>query len=231
MDTGIGRSAYSIMEQGKIDQILSSRPEDRRAIFEEAAGITRFKSQRKEALRKLEATEANLLRLDDIIKEVRRQIGSMQRQAAKARRYQTLLAELKTFETHAARQQWEKIEEHREAGQNELAGFRARQAELEGDIEGGESELAARRAGLAAMEERLEETRRKVTDLRSRISNHENRLVFNREKGFEYSGLVSRYQAEMIAGRERMAAAEVAIGGIGGCSSGRTGCRSRALGG
>ena len=211
MDTGIGRSAYSIMEQGKIDQILSSRPEDRRAIFEEAAGITRFKSQRKEALRKLEATEANLLRLDDIIKEVRRQIGSMQRQAAKARRYQTLLAELKTFETHAARQQWEKIEEHREAGQNELAGFRARQAELEGDIEGGESELAARRAGLAAMEERLEETRRKVTDLRSRISNHENRLVFNREKGFEYSGLVSRYQAEMIAGRERMAAAEVAI--------------------
>ena len=60
MDTGIGRSAYSIMEQGKIDQILSSRPEDRRAIFEEAAGITKYKSQKKEALRKLENTEANL---------------------------------------------------------------------------------------------------------------------------------------------------------------------------
>jgi chromosome segregation protein len=56
MDTGIGRSAYSIMEQGKIDAILSSRPEDRRAIFEEAAGITKYKSQKKEALRKLEAT-------------------------------------------------------------------------------------------------------------------------------------------------------------------------------
>jgi len=60
MDTGIGRSAYSIMEQGKIDTILSSRPEDRRAIFEEAAGITKYKSQKKEALRKLENTEANL---------------------------------------------------------------------------------------------------------------------------------------------------------------------------
>src|SRR5437773_12091658 len=59
MDTGIGRSAYSIMEQGKIDLILSSKPEDRRAIFEEAAGITKFKAQRREALRKLEATEAN----------------------------------------------------------------------------------------------------------------------------------------------------------------------------
>src|SRR5258707_13973486 len=74
MDTGIGRTAYSIMEQGKIDQILSSRPEDRRAIFEEAAGITRYKAQKKEALRKLEYTDANLLRLADILKEVKRQI-------------------------------------------------------------------------------------------------------------------------------------------------------------
>ncbi|MDQ6623967.1 MAG: AAA family ATPase, partial [Verrucomicrobiota bacterium] len=60
-DTGVGRSAYSIMEQGKIDLILSSRPEDRRTVFEEAAGITKYKGQKKEALRKLEATEANLL--------------------------------------------------------------------------------------------------------------------------------------------------------------------------
>src|SRR6266853_3421265 len=63
LGTGIGRSAYSIMEQGKIDAILSSKPEDRRSIFEEAAGITKYKAQKKEALRKLEATEANLLRL------------------------------------------------------------------------------------------------------------------------------------------------------------------------
>jgi chromosome segregation protein len=58
-DTGVGRSAYSIMEQGKIDLILSSRPEDRRTVFEEAAGITKYKTQKREALRKLEATEAN----------------------------------------------------------------------------------------------------------------------------------------------------------------------------
>ena len=69
-DTGIARSAYSMMEQGKIDMILSSRPEDRRAVFEEAAGITKYKTQKREALRKLEATEANLLRIGDIIKSV-----------------------------------------------------------------------------------------------------------------------------------------------------------------
>jgi chromosome segregation protein len=211
MDTGIGRSAYSIMEQGKIDQILSSRPEDRRAIFEEAAGITRFKSQRKEALRKLEATEANLLRLDDIVKEVNRQIGSMQRQAAKAKRYQTLLAELRTFETHSARQQWEFIEDKRQSGAAELGGLRGLQAELEGEIEGGESELAARRAGLAAMEEQLEAARRSANDLRSRISNHENRIVFNKEKETEYLGLISRYEGEMAGARERLHAAEGAL--------------------
>ena len=115
MDTGIGRSAYSIMEQGNIDMILSSRPEDRRAIFEEAAGITKYKAQKKEALRKLEATEANLLRLSDIIKEVKRQIGSLQRQAGKARRYQSLIADLKLLETHAAKRQFDLLAEQQES--------------------------------------------------------------------------------------------------------------------
>src|SRR5437764_14242981 len=83
-DTGIARTAYSMMEQGRIDMILSSRPEDRRAVFEEAAGITKYKTQKREALRKLEATDANLLRIGDVIKEVKRQIGALQRQAGKA---------------------------------------------------------------------------------------------------------------------------------------------------
>ncbi|NDI18010.1 MAG: hypothetical protein EBY83_08645, partial [Verrucomicrobia bacterium] len=98
LDTGIGRAAYSIMEQGKIDQILSSKPEDRRAIFEEAAGVMRFKVQKREAERKLEGTEANLLRLADILREVRRQIGSLQRQAGKARRHREIFDKLKRLD-------------------------------------------------------------------------------------------------------------------------------------
>src|SRR6266550_3799522 len=120
-DTGVGRSAYSMMEQGKIDMILSSRPEDRRAIFEEAAGITKYKAQKKEALRKLEATDANLLRLTDIIREVKRQIGSLQRQAGKARRYQSLLGDLKLLETHHAKRQFDSLEEQRGTTAGELA--------------------------------------------------------------------------------------------------------------
>src|SRR5207253_9645856 len=109
-DTGVARAAYSMMEQGKIDMVLSSRPEDRRAVFEEAAGITKYKNQKREALRKLEATEANLLRIGDVIKEVKRQIGSLQRQAGKARRYQTLLADLRTLDMHHSRKQLESLE-------------------------------------------------------------------------------------------------------------------------
>ncbi len=131
MDTGIGRSAYSIMEQGKIDQILSSRPEDRRAIFEEAAGITKYKFQRKEALRKLEATEANLLRLADIIKEVKRQIGSVQRQANKARRYQGMLDDLKTLELHHAQRQWAELDGSRATSREELDSLAAQAYEME----------------------------------------------------------------------------------------------------
>ncbi|MDR1789331.1 MAG: AAA family ATPase, partial [Opitutaceae bacterium] len=90
MDTGIGRTSYSIMAQGQIDQILSSKPEERRAVFEEAAGITKYKSQRREALQKLALTDQNLARVNDVIGEVSRQIGSLRRQASKALRHKKL---------------------------------------------------------------------------------------------------------------------------------------------
>src|SRR6201987_3434639 len=120
-DTGIARTAYSMMEQGRIDMILSSRPEDRRAVFEETAGITKYKTQKREALRKLEATEANLLRIGDVIKEVKRQIGSLQRQAGKARRYQALSGDLRVLETHHARKQFDSLEADLARCQREIA--------------------------------------------------------------------------------------------------------------
>src|SRR6187549_771044 len=169
MDTGIGRSAYSIMEQGKIDLILSSRPEDRRAIFEEAAGITKYKFQRKEALRKLEATEANLIRLADILKEVKRQIGSVQRQAAKARRYQAMLDDLRTLETHHAQRQWGELESSRGASKEELDALSVRQYEIEVAVSAKDEEASAQRAAVEEMEVRLTAARQAVQDLRQRI--------------------------------------------------------------
>ncbi len=89
-DTGIGKSAYSIMEQGRIDQLLSTKPEDRRYIFEEAAGITRFRVRGAEAERKLEKTEENMRHIEGILEEVRRSYNSLRIQAEKAESYRVL---------------------------------------------------------------------------------------------------------------------------------------------
>ncbi len=211
MDTGIGRSAYSIMEQGKIDMILSSRPEDRRTIFEEAAGITKYKAQKKEALRKLEATESNLVRLADIIKEVKRQIGSLQRQAGKARRYQTLLTDLKLLETHAAKRQFDLLSEQRDATGAEQSRLVDRQTECEQEIEAQESHISVQRSALSEMEAQLNAARQGVADLRTRISNHENRIIHNEERAEEFHALVSRYQGDVSGAEEKLRVAETQL--------------------
>lgn len=94
MDTGAGPKAYSIVEQGQIAKIISSKPEDRRVLIEEAAGIVKFKARKKESLRKIEATRLNLLRINDIITEIERQLASLERQAQKARLYKNYKEEL-----------------------------------------------------------------------------------------------------------------------------------------
>src|SRR5437870_1506716 len=141
-DTGIARAAYSMMEQGKIDMILSSRPEDRRTVFEEAAGVTKYKTQKREALRKLEATEANLLRIGDIIKEVKRQIGSLQRQAGKARRYQALHDDLRVLDTHHARQELDLLEREIRVRREDIKRLTENEQSTRAKIDNAENVLA-----------------------------------------------------------------------------------------
>jgi chromosome segregation protein len=96
MGSGLGPESYAIIEQGRIGQILSSKPQDRRAVIEEAAGITKYKSRRRLAEAKLESSKQNLARVFDILEEVTRQVNSLKRQASKAKRYQELKGELET---------------------------------------------------------------------------------------------------------------------------------------
>jgi chromosome segregation protein len=98
MDTGLGSKAYSIIEQGKIGLILSSKPTDRRALIEEAAGITKYKARRKQTSVKLEAAQQNLLRVNDIVHEVEKQLDGLKRQASRARRYRALRDEMQGLE-------------------------------------------------------------------------------------------------------------------------------------
>src|SRR3989440_1682736 len=175
-DTGIARSAYSMMEQGKIDMILSSRPEDRRAVFEEAAGITKYKAQKREALRKLEATEANLLRIGDIIKEVKRQIGSLQRQAGKARRYQALHADLRVLETHYSRKQLDALEADLDACQEEVGRLTESEHTSRAKIDREEGELAEERRALDKIDIEVADIRAEAQRLQSEVAAHRSRI-------------------------------------------------------
>ena len=98
MDTGIGKDGYSIIGQGKIDQILSNKSEDRRNVFEEAAGIVKFKTRKEESEKKLERTKLNLLRINDILTEIESNLGPLKEQSERARKYLDLKEELKNIE-------------------------------------------------------------------------------------------------------------------------------------
>ena len=204
MDTGVGRSAYSIMEQGKIDQILSNRPEDRRAIFEEAAGITKFKAQKKEALRKLEYTESNLVRVQDIIKEVKRQIGSLQRQAAKARRYQSILNDLRVFDTHLSHKNYRALSTELESLRTQLnQGEEARQIH-EVEIAQQEIELDAFRQRLQEIEAEAGTVRDGMQTLRNRVFSAESRISTNHERTAESSALIERHRLDIFQAEEKI---------------------------
>ena len=196
-DTGIARTAYSMMEQGRIDMILSSRPEDRRAVFEEAAGITKYKTQKREALRKLEATEANLLRIGDVIKEVKRQIGSLQRQAGKARRYQALHADLRVLETHHARKELNSLEHEVAACREEIDRLTQSERSTHGKIDNNESALGDERRALDTIDVEIADSHAAVQRLDSEIAAHRNRIEFNKQRAEELAGFIERARREI----------------------------------
>src|SRR5882762_5979882 len=196
-DTGIGRAAYSMMEQGKIDMILSSRPEDRRVVFEEAAGVTKYKTQKREALRKLEATDANLLRIGDIIKEVKRQIGSLQRQAGKARRYQALHADLQVLDTHFSYRKLQSLEQELSECPAENARVSEAEQTTRDQINDGEARLAAARRGLDAADEKITGARAKVQQLENEIASLRHRIEFNEKHAMELQQWIDRSRREI----------------------------------
>jgi chromosome segregation protein len=204
MDTGIGRTAYSIMEQGKIDLILSSRPEDRRAIFEDAAGITKYKAQKKEALRKLEYTDANLVRLADIMKEVKRQIGSLQRQAGKARRFKALFEDLQTLDTHYSRKAHDDIHLAISAAEKEIERLRSIQRSLEEQIESQEFGISEQRRQIELLEEQIATARQRVQELKNQANFASNRIEFNEERIGESATLSKQYETDVATAGEKL---------------------------
>jgi chromosome segregation protein len=208
MGTGMGRSSYSIMAQGNITQIISSKPEDRRMVFEEAAGITKFKAQKKESLRKLEHTEQNLLRVADTIREVKRQIGSLQRQAGKARRYKELMIQLQHLDTQLARHQYDVLHAEITAKTEAAEKLRVESEVCTESVLRGENEVQQLRERLAELEQQINETQQRSQELKSHIDRNEHRIHFNEERLKELDSQNARALADITQGEERQNAAQ-----------------------
>ncbi len=175
MDTGVGRTSYSIMAQGQIDQVLSSKPEDRRAVFEEAAGITKYKSQRREAMGKLALTDQNLARVADVVGEVGRQIGSLRRQAAKAMRYKRLGHRLRHLSLAWSAVQHARLAQALGALEQTLSGLRSEADRRRAALEGRQGSLDARKDDRSRLNQRVQDAQQAVYDLRSQREQAENK--------------------------------------------------------
>jgi chromosome segregation protein len=208
LGTGVGRASYSIMAQGHITQLLSSRPEDRRMVFEEAAGISRFKFQKREALRKLENTEQNLLRVSDLIREVKRQIGSLQRQAGKARRYKQCLLELQHLDTQLARHQFDVLQVEIHERQAVAESLRAEMEVCSAGVLREEDEITQLRGRQAELERQLYHTQQQGLELKGQVDHHLSRIQFNQERLQELAQQNTNALNDIAQGEERRLAAE-----------------------
>ncbi len=200
--TGVGTKGYSIIEQGQVGKIVSSKPEDRRSIIDEAAGITRFKAQKAAAARKIEATRQNLLRVRDVVAELEDRLGTLRRQAQKAERYKKYRSELRDLELWQAAQRL--LELHAMRGVLEARrGHLGQQIDdVRASLSARDAQIAGLRLSLTEIEQELSERQEKVYDLdnRVRLAEAEDDYRRREREAALTSATAARAEAE-VAGR------------------------------
>jgi chromosome segregation protein len=168
--TGAGAATYCIIEQGRVDQILQSNAANRRLIFEEAAGISRFKQKRTEALKRLERVETNLVRLSDLVDEVETQVSTVRTQAQRATRFRDVSTELEQLWVGLAADDFRRETNVRDALVSQMQESAGVVQNLRARQKAAEQEVAAADAALSEVDDQLREVERRRSDLRSRIA-------------------------------------------------------------
>lgn len=181
-DTGIGTRGYTIVEQGQIAGIVSAKPEERRYLIEEAAGIGKYKARRQEAERKIEGTEQNLVRVSDVLGEIKRQIGSLERQAKKAARYKRLRETQRLLELSLAAEDRRDLLEQVEHDGRLLAQLQGEATALETQVAERELALEQRRIEMTERERALEQDTERLIALRGDIKELEGRIAYERRE-------------------------------------------------
>ena len=202
-DTGMGPHAYSVIQQGMVDAILSDKAEDRRSLFEEAAGVTKYKHRKKEAIAKLEATRADLLRLGDIITEIEKQVNQLKRQAARARQYSRFKDQLKNFELllaasllYQARGKYGELEKKRGSLQSEIEVLNA-------DFGKREVNLHETRLKITELERQASENRQAIADLSTKAADIESEIKLNKHRAETARTDIDKSEMEIEALKSR----------------------------
>jgi len=181
-DTGVGKTAYSVMEQGKIDQILSSKPEERRYLFEEAAGITRYKERGAEAERNLSKTEENIRQVDIILNEVKRSYDSLKIQSEKTMRYRSLRDEIFNYELDIQLLRLKQFKYERDGKNETLRRRTADRDKIRAEMEAENKALEANMDEVNSMETRLVELQKNIYGLALEKNARENEIrLFNEQ--------------------------------------------------
>lgn len=176
MDTGAGSKGFSIIEQGAIGKIITAKPEERRVLIEEAAGITKFKVRKRESQRKLQSTEQNLLRLHDIVTELKRQIDSLQRQAQKAERYRNLKLEMEDLDLWVSSRHYLDLNEKIKLLEAQVAELELTETQASTELSGFESDLETKRAQLSVFETQVSDLQTQQYQLRSQAQKQESQV-------------------------------------------------------
>ncbi|MDD2336549.1 MAG: chromosome segregation protein SMC [Geobacteraceae bacterium] len=208
MDTGAGAKAYSIIEQGRIGMILSSKPEERRLIIEEAAGVTKFKARKQVALKKIEVTRQNLLRIGDIVAEIRRQMNALQRQAKKAEKFREYREELKEIELLFSVAGYCRMISDKAGIEAQIALLQDRMTAKVLEIEKSSLSLDERKLLLLEEEKKLAEAQEESYRLKGEITGCESRIGFERKEQAGLEERIARFTQELATIGTQTAEAE-----------------------
>jgi chromosome segregation protein len=211
LGTGVGTKAYSIIEQGRIGQIVSARPQDRRAIIEEAAGITKFKAKKKAAERKLDQTRQNLLRVSDIVDELDKRMGTLRRQAQKAERYRKYKTEMKDLELWRASHRYLELHGEEQLVRGNLEAARTQRDDARAAFDVKDAHVVAERAELSVEERRLAAVQEVVYDLDNRLRLGESKIGFERREADELDARVATAERELEELGQQKTAAELEL--------------------
>ncbi|HNW59522.1 MAG TPA: chromosome segregation protein SMC [bacterium] len=203
MDTGAGPHTYSVIELPQVERILNGKEDERRHIFEEAAGITKYKLRRKATFRKLESTEKDLIRIEDIMSEVEKNVRSLRRQVAKAERYQEIITEQRDQEIKLANHDYSQILDELEPAETKLDLIKDEREGASSSLATQDADYEATRAQLLEIEKKLLENQRMVSDLARDIQKFEERILVNKERirSLEEAGVRSSQEQEHFQAR------------------------------